>query len=167
LAHRRLAHDVAMTGDRLDGEIIRQSLNAWDEKPHQPCERDTHGATNAPPGKPLYQQAVAEAPLVIRDAVWLAARDKLASTGVAGMRLLAMVHVAVFLRLGRLAPWAHIFAHQGLLWTSSNQEAFWVNTSTEASDEHDMECTTPDSSSRLYKFNLHLRFGHEGVTAED
>jgi hypothetical protein len=38
---------------------------------------------------------MAEAPLFIRAAVWLAALDKLASTGVAGMMLFAMVHVAV------------------------------------------------------------------------
>ena len=156
-----------MTGDGLDGELSRQGRNALDETTPQALARDTRGATNASPGNPLYPQAFDQAPLCIRDAVWRATRAILASPSVAGMMLLAMVPGAVGLIPGRLIPRAHIAAKPGWLLTASPQEAGWVSSSTAAFDQPYMEYTTPDSSSRLYEFNLNLRFGHEGVTAED
>jgi hypothetical protein len=40
-------HDVAAIGDRLDVEMIRQCLNALDQKAQEPLELNLHGATNA------------------------------------------------------------------------------------------------------------------------
>ena len=40
-------HDIAVTGDGLDVEMIRQCLNALDQKAQEPLEFNPHGATNA------------------------------------------------------------------------------------------------------------------------
>ena len=49
----------------------------------------------------------------------LEALDKLAPTVVAVMVLFAMVHVAIFLQLGRLAPWTDVSHNYGVLLTSA------------------------------------------------
>ena len=102
--------------------MIRQGLNALDEKAQQPLECDTHCATNATQRNPLHQQAFDERPCVLRDEVLLEALDKLAPTVVAVMILFAVVNVTVFLILGGLTPWAHVSDDHGLLLTS----AAWV-----------------------------------------
>ena len=61
-------------------EMIRQCLNALDEKTQQPLEFDTHRATNAAPGNPFHKQAFDECTLVFRDEVLREALDELAST---------------------------------------------------------------------------------------
>jgi len=50
-----LDHDIVVAGDRLDVEMLRQRLEALDEKPQEPLEGDPHRATNAAQGNPLYQ----------------------------------------------------------------------------------------------------------------
>jgi hypothetical protein len=92
-----LNHDVLLAGDRLDVEMIRQCLEALDEKTQQPLEFDTHRATNAAPGNPFHKQAFDECTPFIRDEVLLEALDKLASTVVAVMVLFAIMNVTIFL----------------------------------------------------------------------
>jgi hypothetical protein len=41
-------HDVTVTGDGLDVEMIGQGLNALDQKAQEPLESDTHGTADAP-----------------------------------------------------------------------------------------------------------------------
>jgi hypothetical protein len=48
-------HDVAMAGDRLDVEMIRQGLEALDEKAQQPLEGDAYRATNAAQGNAFHK----------------------------------------------------------------------------------------------------------------
>jgi hypothetical protein len=92
-----LDHDVLLAGDRLDVEMIRQCLEAMDEKTQQPLEFDTHRATNAAQGNPFHKQAFDERTPFIRDEVLLEALDKLASTVVAVMVLFAIMNVTIFL----------------------------------------------------------------------
>ena len=73
-------HDVAMTGGRLDVEMLRQGLEALDEKPQKPLECHPHRATHTASGNPFHQQAFDERPLVPRDQVLFEAPNELAST---------------------------------------------------------------------------------------
>jgi hypothetical protein len=100
-------------------EMIRQGLEALDQKPQEPLEGDTHRATNTPQGNPFHQQPFDEAPLFSRNEVLLAALDKLASTIMAVMVLFAVVNVAIFLKLGGLALWTDVSDHHGVLLTSA------------------------------------------------
>jgi hypothetical protein len=52
------------------------------------------------------------------------------------------VNVAIFLKLGRLAPWTDVSDDHGILLTSADEDAFLVNHSTPSSAQHYMECTT-------------------------
>jgi hypothetical protein len=90
---------VTVTGDGLDVEMMRQCLIAVDEKAQEPLETNPYSAANTPQGDALHQQALSQIPLVIRDAVVLAALDKLASTVVAVMVLFAVVNGTIFLVL--------------------------------------------------------------------
>jgi hypothetical protein len=56
-----------MIGDRLDVEMIRQWLNALDQKAQESLELNPRGATNAAQRKPFEQQAFDERMLVRRD----------------------------------------------------------------------------------------------------
>jgi hypothetical protein len=80
--------------------MIRQCLEALDQKTQEPFESDSDGATNAAQRNPLHQQAFNQYPLIIRDEILRAALDELASAVVALMVLFAVVNVAVFLVLG-------------------------------------------------------------------
>jgi hypothetical protein len=95
-----LDHHVVRAGDRLDVEMIRQCLEALDQKSQEPLECDPHCTTNAAQRNPLYQQAFDERTLFSRDEVLLAALDNLAYTVVAVMVLFAVMNVTIFLILG-------------------------------------------------------------------
>jgi hypothetical protein len=56
---------------------------------------------------------------IIRDEVLFEAVDKLTAAGMALMVLFAVVDVAIFLVLGRLTPWTHVFDDHRLLLTSA------------------------------------------------
>jgi hypothetical protein len=97
-------HHVTMTGDGLDVEMIRQGLNALNQKAQEPLECDPHGATDTASRNPLHQQAFDERTLFIWDKVLREAPDELASTVVTVMILCVGVDVPIFLILGRLTP---------------------------------------------------------------
>ena len=46
-------HDVAVTGDRLDVEVIRQGLKAGDESTQEPLEVNARGATKYLAGRAI------------------------------------------------------------------------------------------------------------------
>jgi hypothetical protein len=112
-------HDVAVTGNGLNMEMIRQCLNALDEKTQQPFELDPHGAADASSRNPLHQPAFDQRSGVSRDAVLCEAVDKLTAAVMALMVLFAVVDVAIVLVLGRLTPWTHISDDHRLLLTSA------------------------------------------------
>ena len=114
-----LDQHIAGTGDELDMEMIRQGLEALDQKPQEPLEGDAHRTTDAAQRHALHQQAFDQAPLISGDEVLLAALDKLAPTVVAVMVLFAVMNVPVFLKLGGLAPWADISDDHGVLLAST------------------------------------------------
>ena len=97
-------HDIAVTSDRLDMEMIRQGLEALDQKVQQPLETHADSPTNTAQGNPFHQQAFDERACILRDEILFAAFDKLPSAVVALMVLFAVVDVAIFLVLGRLTP---------------------------------------------------------------
>jgi hypothetical protein len=113
-----LDHHVLYIRDRLDMEMIRQGLNAVDQKPSEPLECDPHRATHAAQRNPFQQQAFDKSPSLIRDEILFEALDKLASTAVAVMILFAVVNVPVFLKLGGLAPRTDVSDDHGVLLTS-------------------------------------------------
>ncbi len=80
--------------------------------------------------------------------------DKLATTVVALMILLAVVEVAVFLVLGGLTPWADVSDDHGLLLTSAGWVSILVNNSTEPSGQHYMDITTAAPAVELVKGNV-------------
>jgi len=71
----------------------------------------------------------------------------LTPTVVAWMVLFAVVKVTVGLGLGGLTPGADVSDDHGLLLTSAGWVSVLVNTSTEASGQHDMDITTDDPAS--------------------
>jgi hypothetical protein len=99
--------------------MIRQRLEALDQKPQEPLESDPHRATDAAQGNSFYEQAFDEAPLVLRDEVLLTALDELAPTVMAVMVLFTVTNVTIFLKLGRLTLWTHISDDHDLLLTSA------------------------------------------------
>jgi hypothetical protein len=137
-------HDVAVTSDGLDMEMLRQCLEALDEKTQKPLECDPHCATNAPQGKsPFHQQTFDERPPGLSDKVLLAALDELASTVVAVVILPPVVNVPIFLILGGLAPRTHISDDHGLLLTSTGWVTVFGSKVTQKSvGEHYMDITT-------------------------
>jgi hypothetical protein len=98
--------------------MIRQCLNALDEKTQPPFELDPHGAAEASSRNPLHQQPFDKTTLVIRDEVLLEALDELAPTVAALMVLFAVVNVAIFLVLWGLTLRTHISDDHRLLLTS-------------------------------------------------
>jgi hypothetical protein len=116
---KALPHDVTVTGDGLDMEMIRQCLNALHQKTQEPLEFHPHSATNAASRNPFHQQAFDEPTLVLRNEVLLEALDELASTVTALMVLLAAVVMTIFLVLGGLAPRTHVSDDHRLLLTST------------------------------------------------
>lgn len=115
-------HDLAVAGDRLDVEMIRQRLNTVNQKAQEPLESHTDSATNAAQGNPFHQQAFDERTCVICDEVLFEAVDKLTAAVVAVMVLFAVMNMAVFLVLGRLTPWTHISDDHRFLLTSTGLE---------------------------------------------
>jgi hypothetical protein len=100
-------------------QMIRQGLEALDQKTQEPFEGDAHRTTDAAQRNSLHQQAFNKTTLVIGDEVLLAALDKLAPTVVAVMVLFAIVNVAIFLKLGGLALWTDVSDNHGVLLTSA------------------------------------------------
>ena len=99
--HRKpLHHHITVIGDRLDMEMIRQGLEALDQKAQQPLEAHADSPTNTAQGNPFHQQAFDERACILRDEILFAAVDKLPSAVVALMVLFAVVNVPVFLVLG-------------------------------------------------------------------
>jgi len=90
---------MVLTADGVDMPMIRQCLQALDQKTQEPLELDTHRTTNAPSRNPFHQHAFDETTLFIRDEVLLEALDELAATVVAWMILFAVVNVTIFLIL--------------------------------------------------------------------
>ena len=106
--------------------MIRQCLNALDEKTQQPFELDPHGAADASSRNPLHQQPFDKPTRVIRDEVLLEALDELAPTVAALMVLFAVVNVAIFLVLWGLTLRTHISDDHRLLLTSPKfGTCFW------------------------------------------
>ena len=68
-----LDQHIAGTGDGLDMQMIRQGLEALDQKTQEPLEGDAHRTTDAAQRNALHQQAFDQAPLFLRDEVLLAA----------------------------------------------------------------------------------------------
>jgi len=99
--------------------MIRQGLEALDQKTQEPLEGDAHRTTDAAQRNPLYEQAFDETTLVLRNKVLLAALDELASTTVAVMILFPVVNVPIFLVLRGLASRAYVSDDHGLLLTST------------------------------------------------
>jgi hypothetical protein len=112
-------HALAVAGDGLDVEMIRQRLNTVTQKAQEPLETHTDGATNAAQGNPFHQQALDERTCVIRDEVLFEAVDKLTAAVVAVMVLFAVMNEAIFLILGGLAPRTHISDDHSVLLTST------------------------------------------------
>jgi hypothetical protein len=108
-----------MAGERLDMKMVRQGLNALDQKAQEPLEPDTHNTADAPSRNPLHQQAVDQRSSVIRDADLFEAVDKRTAAVMALMVLFGVVDVAIFLRLEGLAPLTHISDDHGVLLTST------------------------------------------------
>jgi hypothetical protein len=92
-----LDHDVLRTTHGLDMQMIRKDLEALDQKAQEPLECDTHCATDATQRYPLHQQAFDQRSGGLRDEVLCEAVNKLASTVLALVVLLAIVDVAIFL----------------------------------------------------------------------
>src|SRR5262245_48241577 len=122
--------------------MIRQGLEALGEKTQEPLESDAYRTTDAAQRETFQQQAFDERRLVLRDEVLFKTVDKLPSAVVTVMILFAIVNMAIFLKLGGLAPWTDVSDDHGVLLTSADEDAFLVNHSTPASDQHYMECTT-------------------------
>jgi hypothetical protein len=139
-------HDTAVTSDRLDMEMIRQGLEALDQKVQQPLEAHADSPTNTAQGNPFHQQAFDERACILRDEILFAAVDKLPSAVVALMVLFAVVNVPVFLVLGGLTLRADISDDHGVLLTSAGWVSVLVNHSTALSGQHDMKCTTAQFS---------------------
>jgi hypothetical protein len=112
-------------------EMIRQCLNALDEKTQPPFELDPHGAAEASSRNPLHQQPFDKTTLVIRDEVLLEALDELAPTVAALMVLFAVVKVAIFLVLWGLTLRTHISDDHRLLLTSPKLGTCFWSTVTE------------------------------------
>jgi len=72
--------------------MVREGLHALDEKTQQPLELDTYCTTNAPYRNAFDQQAFDEPTLVLREEVWLAALDALASPVVVLIVLFAIMN---------------------------------------------------------------------------
>jgi hypothetical protein len=108
-----LYQHIAGTGDGLDMEMIRQGLEALDQKTQEPLEGDAHRPTDAEPRNALHQQAFDKTPLSSGDEVLLAALDKLAATVLAVMVLFAVMDVTVFLVLGGFALRTHLSDEHG------------------------------------------------------
>ena len=87
---------------------LRHGLAAWAENPQEPLAGDTDGTTDAAEGKPCHQEAFAKTTCVVGEAVWLAALDAWAPTGLAVRVRLAVGHVPVGLQLGGRAPGAYV-----------------------------------------------------------
>jgi hypothetical protein len=92
--------DVAVTGDGLDVQMIRQSLTTLDPKAQEPLQSDTDSTPNTAQGNPFQPQARNQCAWVIREEIWLAVLDDPAPTGVALMILFTGVNVPIFLYLG-------------------------------------------------------------------
>jgi hypothetical protein len=116
---KTLNHDAVRTAYRLDMQMIRQGLEALDQKTQEPLEVDPHRATDAAQRDPLDQQAFDQPPCVNRDEVLFEAVDKLTAAVVALMVLFAVVDVAIFLVFGRLAPRTHVSDDHRCLLTSA------------------------------------------------
>jgi hypothetical protein len=107
--HRKAAHhDVPVTGDGLDMEMIRQGLNALTQQTQEPLEFHPHRTPKAASRHPCHQQAVDEPTYILCNAVLRAALDELTSTITAVMAWLAAVDMTIFLVLGGLAPRTHV-----------------------------------------------------------
>jgi hypothetical protein len=100
-------------------QMLRQCLEALDQKTQEPLEGDAHRTTDAAQRNPFYQQAFDKTTLVIGDEVLLEALNELAPTVVAVMILFAVVNVSVFLKLGGLTPWTDVSDDHGVLLTSA------------------------------------------------
>jgi hypothetical protein len=81
-------------------QMIREGLEALDQKAQEPLERDTHRATDAAQRDPFYQQAFDQRSGIIRDKVLFEAVDKLPATVLALMMLFAVVNATIPLVLG-------------------------------------------------------------------
>jgi len=101
----------------VDVEMIRQGLEALDQKTQEPLKGDAHRTTDAAQRNPLYQQAFDKTPLVIGDEVLLEALHELAPTVMTVMVLFAVMNVTVFLKLRGLALWTDISDDHGVLLT--------------------------------------------------
>ena len=100
-----LDQHIAVTGDGLDMQMIRQGLEALDQKTQEPLEGDAHSATDAAQRNPLHQQPFDKTTLVSGDKILLKALDELPPTVVAVMILFTIMNVAILLKLGGLALW--------------------------------------------------------------
>jgi hypothetical protein len=100
-------------------QMIRQCLEALDQKPQEPLEGDAHRTTDAAQRNPLHQQAFDQTTLVVGDKILLEALDELPPTVVAVMILFAIVNVAIFLKLGGLTLWTDVSDNHGVLLTSA------------------------------------------------
>src|SRR5215471_5085175 len=85
----------------------------------KPLEGDTARATNPPSRETLQQHAGAQSPSLLRDAIGCTALAPWAATGVAVLRLWALVQGASVLPLGGRPPWADSADHPGGLWPSA------------------------------------------------
>src|SRR5262245_7014533 len=136
-----LYQHIAGTGDGMDMQMIRQVLEAWDQKTREPLEGAAHRTTDAAQRQTFQQQAFDERTLVLRDEVLFKTVDKLPSAVVVVMTLFAVVNVPIFLKLEGLAPGTDVSDDHGVLLTSAGEDAFLVNHSTPPSAQHYMECT--------------------------
>ena len=103
----------------MDMQMLRQCLEALDQKTQEPLEGDAHRTTDAAQRETFQQQAFDERTLVLRDEVLFKTVDKLPSAVVAVMILFTVVNGPVFLKLGGLAPWTDVSDHHGVLLTSA------------------------------------------------
>ena len=93
---KTLDHNVCITRDRLDIEMVGQRLKLGDEKLQQPFESHPHRPANSPSGQAFEHQAFKKATRLIGYEILLEAGDKLTATVLALMILFAVVDMTVF-----------------------------------------------------------------------
>ena len=99
--------------------MIGTSREALNHKVHKPFETNANGTTNPVQGDFFAQQTFHQGALFLRNGTALGAHDKLATAGLALMVLLAIVNMAIFLKLLHSTSWARVSHAHGLLLTSA------------------------------------------------
>lgn len=99
---KTLNHDILITRDRLDIQMVRQGFETGDDKTQQPLEPHLDRTANPSKRDAFQQQTLNGITYFIRDQLLLKAIDKLAATVFTLtvftlMVLLAVVNVTIFL----------------------------------------------------------------------